>query len=172
MLNPLSTITPVRSFALARDNMYVSGLNVNCNHRAQFINMHRSKHYLNIKQKGFTIMELLVVLMLIALLASIVTPVVTKSIVRAKESTLKENLFIMRKALDDYYADNGRYPEMLEDLTEKKYLRFIPVDPLNDQLQWDFSYTDNEQTQQAPGIIDIHSQSTEQASDGSNYNEW
>ena len=122
------------------------------------------------KNKGFTIMELLVVLMLIALLASIVTPVVTKSIVRANESTLKENLFIMRKAIDDYYTDNGRYPEHLEQLTENKYLRFIPVDPTTDQIQWDFSYTDNEQ--QTPGIIDIHSQSTKQASDGSNYNEW
>jgi len=112
----------------------------------------------------------LVVLLLIALLASIVTPVVTKSIVRSKESTLKENLFVLRKALDDYYADNGRYPEQLEILVSQKYLRFIPIDPVTDQRQWNFSYTDDEE--QGPGIIDIHSQSTEQASNGSNYNDW
>ena len=170
MLNPLSTITLIKSLTLAQDNMLVSGFYLKYNHKAQFKNMHRSKHYLNIKQKGFTIMELLVVLMLIALLASIVTPVVTKSIVRAKESTLKENLFIMRKAIDDYYADNGRYPDQLENLTDNKYLRFIPVDPLTDQTQWNVIYTDDEQ--EAPGIIDIHTQSTEQSSDGSNYNEW
>lgn len=119
---------------------------------------------------GFTIMELLVVLLLIALLASIVTPVVTKSIVRSKESTLKENLFVLRKALDDYYADNGRYPEQLEVLVSQKYLRFIPVDPITDRKQWNFSYTDDED--QGPGIIDIHSQSTEQATNESNYNDW
>lgn len=115
-------------------------------------------------------MELLVVLMLIALLASIVTPVVTKSITRAKESTLKENLFIMRKAIDDYYADKGRYPEQLENLRDEKYLRFIPLDPLTEQSQWDYSYADDEQS--APGIIDIHSQSSQQSSDGSYYNAW
>lgn len=115
-------------------------------------------------------MELLVVLLLIALLASIVTPMVTKSIIRAKESTLKENLFVMRKAIDDYYADNARYPEHIDELVEQRYLRFIPLDPVTDQLQWHFIYEDSEE--RGPGIIDIHSESTEQASDGSNYNDW
>jgi len=122
------------------------------------------------KHDGFTIMELLVVLLLIALLASIVTPVVTKSIVRAKESTLKENLFVMRKAIDDYYADNARYPEQINELVEQRYLRFIPVDPVTDQPQWNFSYVDSDE--QGQGIIDIHSESTKQASDGSHYNDW
>lgn len=124
----------------------------------------------NIKQKGFTIMELLVVLLLIALLASVVTPVVTNSIARARESTLKENLFIMRKAIDDYYADKGHYPEQLEELVNQRYLRFIPLDPVTEQTTWDFNYIDTDE--QGPGIIDIHSQSRRQARDGSNYNEW
>lgn len=121
-------------------------------------------------QSGFTIMELLVVLLLIALLASVVTPIVSKSIVRAKEATLKENLFVMRKALDDYFADNARYPEQLEILVEQRYLRFIPVDPLLDKNEWNLTYTETEDA--SPGIIDIHSQSNQQASDGSNYNDW
>lgn len=122
------------------------------------------------KPKGFTIMELLVVLLLIALLASIVTPVVTKSIVRAKESTLKENLFIMRKAIDDYYADNARYPQQLDILVTQKYLRFIPVDPLTEQEEWRYTFVEDEE--QGPGIIDVHSLSDQQSSDGSYYNEW
>lgn len=124
----------------------------------------------DINSRGFTIMELLVVLLLIALLASIVTPVVTKSIHRSKEAALKENLFIMRKAIDGYYADNGHYPNELEQLVEQKYLRFIPVDPVTDVQQWNFSYVESEE--HGPGIIDIRSQSSQQAGDGSHYNEW
>ena len=123
-----------------------------------------------ISQDGFTIIELLVVLLLIALLASVVTPIVSKTIIRAKEATLKENLFIMRKALDDYYTDNGHYPEQLEVLVNQRYLRFIPIDPLTENTEWSLTYTETNVT--AQGIIDIHSQSSRQAKDGSNYNDW
>lgn len=121
-------------------------------------------------QRGFTIMELLVVLLLISLLAGIVTPVVTNSIERAKESTLRENLFVMRKAIDDYYADKGYYPEQLDVLVAERYLRFIPEDPLTENTQWQMQY--REQHEQPDGIADIHSLSNRQAKDGSYYNEW
>ena len=123
------------------------------------------------RSAGFTIIELLVVLLLIALLASIVAPVVEKSILRAKESTLKENLFIVRKSLDDYYADKGRYPEELKVLVEDRYIRHVPDDPVSETTQWQLVFTDGG-IDQGRGIIDLHSLSTEISSEGNYYNEW
>lgn len=125
----------------------------------------------NMKARGFTMIELLVVLLLIALLASIVTPVVTNTITRAKEATLKENLFVMRKAIDDYYADNGKYPGDLEVLVEMRYIRSIPEDPLTESKDtWQLSNSDS--TDGEIGIIDIHSGSEKSAADGTEYNQW
>lgn len=121
------------------------------------------------QQAGFSLMELLVVLVLIALLAAVVTPVVTKSIPRARESTLKENLFIMRKAIDDYYADKQHYPESLQILVEEKYLRYIPNDPITEtKQQWSVVNAESEQG----GIIDVHSESDKVSSEGTPYNQW
>lgn len=121
---------------------------------------------------GFTLMELLVVLTLIAVLASLVAPVVSGSIVRAKESTLKENLLILRKAIDDYYADNARYPESLDVLVDKRYIRKIPVDPFTERSDtWDAVRDDNAEAEQA-GIIDIHSGADGQSEEGGAYREW
>ncbi len=118
---------------------------------------------------GFTLMELLVVLLLISLLASIVAPIITKSIHRAKESTLKEDLFILRQAIDDYYADNGKYPIELEVLVAEKYVRKIPPDPIAGQ-EWNVIRVESEEGEQ--GIIDIQSRSDEQSAQGVRYNEW
>lgn len=124
------------------------------------------------QQSGFSLMELLIVLVLMALLAGVVTPVVTKSISRAKESTLKENLFVMRKAIDDYYADKGRYPESLDILVEEKYLRHIPDDPITEtKQQWAVDYAESAEGGQG-GIIDVHSESDKESSEGTPYNEW
>lgn len=114
---------------------------------------------------GFSIVEMLVVLLLVSLLASLVTPLVTKSIQRAKESTLKEDLMLLRKSIDDYYADTAKYPEKLETLVEKRYIRKVPIDPITDsKTTWKFVGEN--------GISDIKSGSSETAMDGSKYNEW
>lgn len=126
---------------------------------------------IQIKSKGFTIIELLVVLLLISLLASIVVPVVDKSILRAKEATLKENLFIVRKSLDDYYADKGYYPETLKQLVEDRYIRHVPDDPVLQTTEWLLVFVDND-IDRGRGIINLHSLSTEISSEGSYYNEW
>ena len=126
-------------------------------------------------QRGFTLMELLVVLALVAILAGLVAPIVSNSIVRAKESTLKENLFIFRKAIDDYYADTGSYPPHLKDLMDKHYLRNIPVDPITEKKDtWVEVPADTVKTDDNsdPGIIDVHSGSDETAIDGQPYKEW
>lgn len=125
----------------------------------------------NREQCGFSLIELMIVLVLIALLASVVTPVVTKSIKRAEESTLKENLFLMRKSIDDYFTDKGKYPESLELLVNEKYIRKIPGDPTIDpKLDWQLILSDGDSDE--TGIIDIKSQSSELSLDGTPYNEW
>ena len=121
------------------------------------------------RARGFTLVELLVVLLLVALLASLVTPVVMQSISRAKESTLKEDLFVMRKAIDDYYADKGGYPDDLDTLATERYIRRVPVDPITEARDWVLVQSDDpEQT----GIVDVNSAADARASDGSRYNEW
>lgn len=123
------------------------------------------------RQTGFSLMELLVVLVLIALLAAVVTPVVTHSIERAKESTLKENLFVMRKAIDDYYADRGEYPADLASLVEENYLRRIPNDPITERKQWKAIHAEGDNGGEV-GILDVRSESDKTSREGTPYNEW
>lgn len=82
------------------------------------------------RASGFTLIELLVALAVIALLLSIVTPRYFGSVSKTEETVLKENLHLMRDALDKYYSDSGRYPDALGDLVAKRYLRNIPDDPV------------------------------------------
>jgi general secretion pathway protein G len=81
------------------------------------------------KKLGFTLIELMVVLTVIALLLSVVVPDYVGRLKRAEEAVLQENLTVMRDALDKHYADAGRYPSSLEELVAKRYLRSIPKDP-------------------------------------------
>src|SRR5690348_5725032 len=81
------------------------------------------------RRDGFTLIELMVVMALIVVLASIGLTLYANSVTRAKESVLKEHLFRMRDAIDQYYADKGKYPATLQDLVSDKYLRTIPADP-------------------------------------------
>ena len=83
-------------------------------------------------RRGFTLIELMVVMAIIATLLTLVAPRYYKSIDRSKEITLKQNLTLIRDALDKHYGDTGGYPESLEALVEKRYLRKIPIDPVTD----------------------------------------
>ncbi len=116
---------------------------------------------------GFTLVELIVVLALVAVLSAMVAPMVSKSVPRAKESALRENLFVLRKTLDDFYADKGKYPVSLEQLEQERYVRKVPVDPITDS-EWGLVYSDSEPR----GVIDIHSKSKALASDGTSYENW
>lgn len=123
------------------------------------------------KKRGFTLMELLLVLALVALLASLAAPMVNNSIVRARESALKEDLYIMRKAIDDYYADVGAYPNELSQLVEKRYLRRIPTDPFTDRADsWVLVRDDSEGS--SNGIMDVLSGAEGEAQSGGPYREW
>lgn len=123
------------------------------------------------RARGFTLIELLFVMVIAALLASIVGPVLVSSIGNARESTLKEDLFVMRKGIDDYYADHGKYPGELTDLTKKHYLRRIPVDPLTDRADsWVLVRVMSDDGE--GGIVDVRSSSDATARDGTLYRDW
>lgn len=118
--------------------------------------------------QGFTIVELLVVLSVIALLLSIITPRYLDKVQKGQEVVLKQNLSAMRRSIDQYYADESVYPERLETLVEKRYLREIPLDPITNSHQWR-TVTD---TVSGSGIYDIKSLSDAQGSDERAYSEW
>ncbi len=116
---------------------------------------------------GFTLLEMVIVLAIIGILAAIVSPVVISSLTRAREASLQQDLKILRKLIDDYYADKGAFPPALKSLVEQGYLRAIPGDPVNaNKPQW----------QSVPakegGISDIHSLSNERGANGVPYSQW
>lgn len=122
--------------------------------------------------RGHTLIELLLALFIMALLASLVAPLVTGGVSRAKESALKEDLYNVRKAIDDFYADAGAYPTALDELVGKRYLRRVPVDPLTDSREsWRLTWSQGDD-EHPPGIVDLHSGSDEVDDDGVAYAEW
>lgn len=123
------------------------------------------------RNRGFTLLELLFVLVIVALLAGIVGPMLTGSIGRARESALKQDLTVLRKAIDDYYADRGRYPDELSELVERHYLRFLPVEPVTEHADG-WTVVRLETGRGAGGIIDVHTSSELKAGDGTAYRDW
>ncbi len=124
---------------------------------------------------GFTLIELMIVMSLIVILASIGLTLYTNSVIRAKESVLKEDLFRMRDAIDQYYADKGKYPATLDSLVSEKYLRSIPMDPFtNSPDTWRSIPSEPDPTNPTaePGVYDVRSGSDQKAIDGTNYADW
>jgi general secretion pathway protein G len=123
-----------------------------------------------IRQQGFTLIELMVVMAIVALLLSIVTPLYFHRVDKSKETVLKANLTITRDVLDKFYADTGKYPDRLETLVEKKYLRSIPADPITESaLTWIIVAPDSPDK---GGVFDIRSAAEGVASDGTPYKSW
>ena len=122
------------------------------------------------RRAGFTLIELLVVFAVIALLVSIVAPRYFNSVEKSKETVLKQDLSTMRDALDKYYGDTGKYPDALEDLVSKKYLRKLPVDPMTDSAET-WAIVPPEDTEKG-GVFDIHSGAPGNARDGTPYSSW
>jgi len=119
---------------------------------------------------GFTLIELLVALAIIALLLSIVAPRYFGSVSRTEETVLKENLHLMRDALDKYYADAGRYPDALGDLVAKRYLRSIPDDPIT-QSSATWVVLPPEDPKKG-AVYDVRSGAKGAGRDGKAYGEW
>ncbi|TWI65115.1 general secretion pathway protein G [Pseudoduganella lurida] len=121
-------------------------------------------------RRGFTLIELLVVLGIIALLLTLAVPRYFPSVDRTKETVLADNLRNMRGVIDQFYGDTGRYPESLEQLVEKKYLRALPVDPITESTaSWQLvPPEDPAQT----GVADIKSGAPGNGQNGKPYAEW
>ncbi len=122
------------------------------------------------KPTGFTLIELLVVMSIIAVLASLAAPRYFGSLDKSRNVMLKENLALMRDALDKYYGDNDKYPDTLDDLVSHKYLRNIPRDPLTESTTtW---IVVAPQDADKGGVYDVHSGAEGNAPDGTPYKEW
>jgi general secretion pathway protein G len=127
------------------------------------------------RQNGFTLIELIVVMAIIAVLSLVAVPVFTSTIRAAKEAALKEDLHVMRNAIQSYTMDKNKAPQSLDDLVQSGYLSAIPVDPMTNsadtwQTDTDDTYSDLDQTES--GITDVHSGSDQIGSDGQPYSSW
>jgi general secretion pathway protein G len=123
------------------------------------------------RARGFTLIELMVVMAIIASLLTIALPRYFHSVERSKEAVLKEDLSIMRDAIDKFFADRGRYPQTLDELAEKRYLRKVPPDPITDSAStWVVQAPPD--VEAAAGVYDVRSGAPGRSLDGEAYDAW
>ena len=124
--------------------------------------------------RGFTLIEMMIVISLILILISIALPVYNRSILRAKESVLKQDLFTLRQVISQYTLDKQKAPQTLDDIVQAGYLKMIPKDPFTNEANWTSDQEDSVMAvnQEEPGIVDVHSASNETATDGTAYSSW
>ena len=128
-----------------------------------------------LRQRGFTLIELMVVISIIIILLSLAMPNYSKSILHAQETALRDDLHTMRSVIDQYTLDKQKAPQSLQDLVDAGYLHQLPVDPFTKSRDTWVPVTDDtvmspDQTQ--PGISDVHSGSEQTSSEGTAYNTW
>lgn len=129
------------------------------------------------KRKGFTLIELMIVFALIGILVGLGLPQYRNALRKGREAVLKENLFQMRKLINQYYTDQWKYPSSLQVLVDEAYLMKIPIDPITKSSEtwvevYDTLTEDDLITGVEPGVIDVLSGSDEKALDGTPYNTW
>jgi general secretion pathway protein G len=132
------------------------------------------RNWANGVERGFTIIELLVVLSIIVILSTMGMAQYRTSVIRSREAVLKEDLFRMNDAIDQYYADRGQYPPTIDALVSEGYMRKVPIDPLTNQADWQTvpSEPDPNNPTAAPGIYTVKSASDATALDGTKYSDW
>ena len=125
--------------------------------------------------RGFTMIELMIVMAIVVILISIAVPMYQKALLRAKESVLKNNLFTMRTVIDEYTYDKQKAPQTLQDLVTEGYLKEVPIDPIMGNNQsWRIIMEQAMQSvnQTEPGIFDVKSGSDAKSLEGTPYSEW
>ena len=128
------------------------------------------RRFKSAKHAGFTLIELLVVMAILMLLLAVAVPRYYNGVDRAKEAALKQDLSVVREAIDKFYGDQARYPASLEELVEHKYIRKVPVDPITESQD---TWTLVAPPQDLPGeLYDLHSGAEGTAKDGTSYAEW
>ena len=126
-------------------------------------------------RRGFTMIELMIVMAIVVILISIAVPLYQKALLRAKESVLKNNLFTIRTVIDEYTYDKQKAPQALQDLVQEGYLHQVPTDPMTgSSTTWKIVMEDALQSvnQSEPGIFDVHSGSDKMGLDGTPYSDW
>lgn len=126
-------------------------------------------------RRGFTMIELMIVMTVISILVSIAVPFYQKSIIKSKESLLKNNLFTLRTVIDEFTYDKGKAPQSLQDLVQEGYLRAVPFDPMTSSDQsWKIIMEDatSSASQSEPGIFDVRSGSDRTSLEGTAYSDW
>jgi len=135
----------------------------------------RAKGRRRVRQLGFTLMELMIVIAIIVILMGFAAPRYQQSILRAHEAVLRNDLLVMREAIDQFTLDKKKAPQSLQDLVEAGYLKAIPKDPMTDSTETWQAVTEDvtlsvDQTQ--PGISEVHSGAQGTSSEGTPYSEW
>jgi general secretion pathway protein G len=129
----------------------------------------------SVVRRGFTFIEMMIVMAIIAVLLSVAVPIYSRSITRSKESVLKNNLFTLRTVIDEYTYDKQKAPQSLQDLVSEGYLRQVPIDPMTGSADsWKIIPEDagNTVDQAEPGIFDVRSGSDKNSLEGTPYSEW
>ena len=128
----------------------------------------------NRQSRGFTLIEMMIVISIMLILVSIAVPLYNQSVLRAKESVLRQDLFTLRSVISQFTLDKQRAPQSLDDLVQASYLPKVPKDPFTGEPNWQLEQEDVllavDQTQ--PGISDVHSSSNQTGSDGTAYSSW
>jgi|SRR5271155_658666 len=123
---------------------------------------------------GFTLLEMMIVIVIMGILLSIALPIYTQALVRSREAVLRNDLFELRKLISQYTLDKQKAPQSLDDLVSGGYIKVIPKDPMTNEANWEVVQEDVLLTvdQQDPGIDDVHSASSGTSSEGTAYSSW
>ena len=125
------------------------------------------------RRAGFTLLELMIVISIIIILASITLPQYQKTIMHTRETVLRDDLRKMRSLIDQFAADKGRLPQSLEEIASEGYMREVPIDPFTGQKDWAVTTGEDPNSLNGEqGVTDVHSNSTDTSTEGTTYNEW